>query len=241
VPSVSDRFNVRGLVPVIVVLGALVLSACQTTTSQAPSEPSQLSVAASEEPVIVREAIPAGVAVATFAGGCFWCTEAAFQETDGVTNAISGYSGGGEHDPTYQDVYTGSTGHRESLRIYYQPEIVTYPELLDIYWRAIDPTDDGGQFVDRGLPYTTAIFFENEAQRAEAEKSKRDLVASGKFTEPIATKILPFTTFYEAEEYHQDFYKNSSERYKSYADASGREEFKELIWGEITKSQESSS
>lgn len=188
-----------------------------------------------DESTIVREKVPDGVVAATFAGGCFWCTESSFQETAGVSNAISGYAGGIEYDPTYKAVYTGTTGHRESLRIYFDPDDVSYEELLDIYWGIIDPTDDGGQFVDRGMPYTTAIFYHNEAQRKAAEKSKLALEESGRFNSPIVTKILPFTTFYEAEEYHQDFYKTSSERYQEYAKASGREEFKELVWGEIQK------
>ena len=188
-----------------------------------------------DETTIVREKVPDGVVAATFAGGCFWCTESAFQETEGVSNAISGYSGGAEFNPTYKEVYTGSTGHRESLRIYFDPDEVSYEQLLGIYWGIIDPTDDGGQFVDRGMPYTTAIFYHTEAQRQAAEKSKQALAESGRFDSPIVTEILPFTTFYEAEEYHQDFYKTSSGRYEEYAKASGREEFKELVWGEIQK------
>jgi len=114
-------------------------------------------------------------------------------------------------------------------------KIISYEELLDIFWRSIDPTDDGGQFVDRGFSYTTAIFYENETQKLAAKKSKEELQLSGRFDKPIVTEILPFTTFYEAEEYHQDFYKKSADRYKSYSGASGREEFKELIWKEIQK------
>jgi methionine-S-sulfoxide reductase len=185
------------------------------------------------ETTFVWEEIPNDVVAATFAGVCLWCTESSFQETAGVSNAISGYSGGTEYNPTYKDVYTGSTGHRESLRVYFDPDEVSYERLLDLYWGIIDPTDGGGQFVDRGMPYTTAIFYHNEAQRRAAEKSKRALEKSGRFDSPIVTEILPFTTFYEAEKYHQDFYKTSSERYEQYANASGREEFKELVWSEI--------
>lgn len=187
------------------------------------------------EKVIIREKTPDGTAHATFAGGCFWCTEAAFQETKGVTNAIAGYAGGEEHNPTYKDVYTESTGHREALRIYYKPDVITYEELLDIYWRIIDPTDPDGQFVDKGMSYTTAIFYETEEERITSEASKEALADSGRFEKPIVTKILPFTTFYEAEEYHQDFYIKSPDRYESYEGASGREEFKDLVWGEIQK------
>lgn len=206
--------------------------ASRSTGSEEPGGSGQ-STSVSEE--IIREEIPDGAAVATFAGGCFWCTEASFQETAGVSNAISGYGGGPEYNPTYKEVYTGSTGHRESLRIYFDPDEVSYEELLDVYWRTIDPTDNGGQFVDRGMPYTTAIFYHDDGQREAAETSKRALAESGKLDSPIVTEILPLTTFYEAEEYHQDFYQHSSERYKQYADASGRKEFKELVWGEIKK------
>ena len=187
--------------------------------------------------VIIREEVPEGTVSATFAGGCFWCTEAAFQETEGVTNSISGYAGGEEYNPSYRDVYTETTGHREALRVYYYPDQISYEELLDIFWRSIDPTDPNGQFVDKGFSYTTAIFYENDEQKSAAEKSKKELEESGRFDKPIVTQILPFSTFYEAEEYHQDFYKNSAERYESYKNASGREEFKDLVWGEIQKSE----
>ncbi len=188
--------------------------------------------------VIIREEVPTDTLAVTFAGGCFWCTESAFQEAEGVTNAISGYGGGEEYNPTYEAVYTNKTGHREALRIYYNPEIISYEELLNIFWRSIDPTDNGGQFVDRGFSYTTAIFYENEAQRLAAENSKKVLEESSRFDKPIVTEILPFTTFYEAEEYHQDFYRKSAVRYKSYTEASGREELKAKVWEEIQKVQD---
>jgi len=193
--------------------------------------------AINEPAVIMREKIPEGVSSATFAGGCFWCTEAAFQEAEGVTNAIAGYAGGEEYNPSYKDVYTESTSHRESLRVYYRPNVISYEELLGIYWKIIDPTDFEGQFVDKGESYTTVIFYENQEQKDAAEATKRALSESGRFDKSIATKILPFTTFYEAEEYHQDFYIKSADRYKAYANASGREEFKDLVWGEIQKEQ----
>ncbi len=183
--------------------------------------------------VIVRESTPPGAAVATFAGGCFWCVESVFQETAGVSNAISGYAGGPEVNPTYQEVYTGRTGHREAVQVYYDPAVITYSELLDVFWRAIDPTDPGGQFVDRGLPYTTAIFVRDEEQRAAAQSSKDALAEAGVFEQPIATSVLPFTTFFEAEEYHQDFYLKSKDRYDKYEAGSGREEFKAQVWQEI--------
>ncbi len=186
---------------------------------------------------VVSEAVPPGAAVATFAGGCFWCTEAAFQETPGVSNAISGYAGGTEPNPSYEDVYTGGTSHRESLQVYFDPEQVSYRELLEVYWRSIDPTDPGGQFVDRGMPYTTAIFVRGPEQRRAAQRSKDRLAESGRFEAPIVTEILPFTSFYQAEDYHQDFYQKSSDRYRAYEDASGREAFKALVWQEIQREE----
>lgn len=188
---------------------------------------------ADQPAVIINESVPEGTISATFAGGCFWCTESAFQETKGVTNAIAGYAGGEEYNPTYRDVYTETTGHREALRVYFKPDVISYEELLDIYWKIIDPTDPDGQFVDKGMSYTTAIFYENDEQKSLAETTKNALEESNRFDKPIVTKILPFSTFYEAEEYHQDFYIKSADRYKAYADASGREEFRDLIWREI--------
>jgi len=222
------------VISAVLVVGLVVIPGLNRQSDDAGSRSAEsANLGHNDEPTIVREKVPDGVVAATFAGGCFWCTESSFQETAGVSNAISGYAGGTEYNPTYKAVYTGATGHRESLRIYFDPDDVSYEELLDIYWGIIDPTDDGGQFVDRGMPYTTAIFYHNETQREAAEKSKQALQDSGRFDSPIVTKILPFTTFYEAEEYHQDFYQTSSERYEQYAKASGREEFKELVWGEI--------
>jgi peptide methionine sulfoxide reductase msrA/msrB len=210
----------------------LLLAGCGGA-AELESAPTDVPDPVPQPAVIVREPTPAEAAVATFAGGCFWCVEAAFQETPGVSNAISGYAGGAEVDPTYKDVYTGSTGHREAVQVYYDPAVVSYTELLDVFWRATDPTDPGGQFVDRGLPYTTAVFVRDDAQQAAAEDSRAALATSGVFDEPIVTPILPFTTFYEAEEYHQDFYLKSEERYDAYEAGSGREEFKARVWQEI--------
>jgi len=179
---------------------------------------------AQEEKIYVADA------VATFAAGCFWCMEATMQETEGVTEVVSGYAGGDEADPTYEDVYKGKTKHRESVQVHYDSSIISYEDLLRIFWQNIDPTDDGGQFVDRGFSYTTAIFYHDEEQKNLAEQSKVFLEEERRFDVPIATKILPYTTFYRAEEYHQDFYKKSGTRYKNYKDASGREEFKDSVW-----------
>ena len=181
------------------------------------------------EPVRMIE----GAEVATFAAGCFWCTEAVFQETEGVHDVVSGYAGGTEENPTYEQVYTNTTGHREAVQIFYDPAVIAYSELLDLLWRNMDPTDDGGQFVDRGFSYTTAIFYHSEQQQEEAELSRSELASSDRFEDPIVTPVLPFTTFYEAEAYHQDFYKHSRDRYDSYEANSGRESYKAQVWEAI--------
>lgn len=170
--------------------------------------------------------------VATFAGGCFWCMEAAFESIDGVAESISGYTGGEIVNPTYEQVSRGGTGHFEAVQVYYDPAIVSYSELLDVFWRNIDPTDDGGQFYDRGTQYLTAVFYHNEAQRLAAEVSRDVLDASGVFDEPVVTGILEFSVFYEAEEYHQDYYRKNVLQYKLYSSGSGRDDFIEEHWGE---------
>ena len=169
---------------------------------------------------------------ATFAGGCFWCMEAAFESVDGVVEAVSGYTGGTVVNPTYEQVSRGGTGHLEAVQVYHNPAVVSYDELLDVFWRSIDPTDDGGQFVDRGGQYKTAIFYHDLAQKALAEASREALGNSGKFDEPVVSGILEFKVFYEAEEYHQDYYKKNVLNYKLYSSGSGRESFIEEHWGE---------
>jgi peptide methionine sulfoxide reductase msrA/msrB len=173
---------------------------------------------------------PALAATATFAGGCFWCIEPPFEKQPGVEQVVSGYAGGTEPDPTYEQVSSGTTGHVEAVQITYDPARITYERLLEIFWREIDPTDDGGQFVDRGPQYRTVVFAHDDAQRAAAEASKAALAAGGRFERPIVTRILPFTTFYPAEEYHQDFDRKSPVRYQAYKRGSGREAFKEKTW-----------
>jgi peptide methionine sulfoxide reductase msrA/msrB len=167
---------------------------------------------------------------ATFAGGCFWCSESDFEIIEGVMDVISGYTGGKEENPTYKDVSAGKTGHYEAIQVIYDPDKVTYGELLDAFWRHINPTDAGGQFVDRGPQYRTAIFYHNDEQRQLAESAKKDLQVAGTFSEPIVTEILPFSTFYRAEEYHQDYHKKSPLRYKYYRYASGRDQFIAENW-----------
>jgi methionine-S-sulfoxide reductase len=182
--------------------------------------------------VIVEE----GLEVATFGTGCFWCMEAAFQQTPGVEEATSGYGGGTVDNPTYEQVYTMATDHRESVQVIFDPMKISYSELLDVFWRGVDPTDDGGQFVDRGFAYTTAVFYHNDEQRDQAQASRTQLAASDRFEgAEIVTPIIEFTTFYEAEEYHQDFYLKSPERYGQYESNSGRDEYRDFVWSEIMK------
>lgn len=169
--------------------------------------------------------------VATVAGGCFWCTEADFEKLPGVSKAISGYTGGHKENPSYEEVSSGTTGHVEAVQVYYDPSKLTYEELLDYFWRHIDPTDGGGQFVDRGSQYRSVIFYHDEEQKKLAEKSKEDLSKSGKFNKPVVTEIIKFTKFYEAEEYHQDYYKKNPLRYKYYRYNSGRDQFLKKVWG----------
>jgi peptide methionine sulfoxide reductase msrA/msrB len=169
--------------------------------------------------------------IATFAGGCFWCTESAFEEVDGVYDAISGFTGGPEKNPTYKQVARGLTGHIEAIEVHYDPTRVSYSDLLEVLWRNMDPTDAGGQFVDRGSQYASGIFYHNEEQKILAEKSKTMLAKSGKFDKPIVTPISKAGTFYRAEEYHQDFYKKSSTHYHTYRFGSGRDQFIDRVWG----------
>jgi len=167
---------------------------------------------------------------ATFAAGCFWCVEAAFEGLEGVMEVVSGYAGGKEKNPTYADVSSGKTGHREAVQIKFNPEVISYSELLDIFWQQFDPTDEGGSFADRGSSYTSAIFFHSPLQKLAAEASKEKLGQSGKFANPIITPILKFSSFYPAEAYHQDYYKNNPEEYKAYRKASGRDDFIAEHW-----------
>ncbi len=167
---------------------------------------------------------------AVFAGGCFWCMEPPFEKLDGVKDVISGYTGGHKDNPTYKEVSAGGTGHLEAVTIYYDPTKVSYEKLLDVFWRQVDPTDSGGQFVDRGESYTTAIFYLNGKQKALAEQSKSRMDASGRYDKPVVTPILPAREFFRAEEYHQDYYRKNPLRYKFYRFNSGRDQYLKRIW-----------
>ena len=171
------------------------------------------------------------LAKATFAGGCFWCMEPPFEKLEGVVSVTSGYTGGKERSPSYEDVSAGRTGHLEAVQVKYDPTQVSYQYLLKVFWRQIDPTDDGGQFADRGKQYRTAIFAYDRAQRELAEASKRELAKSDVFKAPIVTEIRWAEPFYAAETYHQDYYKKNPSHYKRYRAGSGRSGFLESIWG----------
>jgi peptide methionine sulfoxide reductase msrA/msrB len=162
---------------------------------------------------------------AIFAGGCFWCLESAFEHVGGVKTAVSGYTGGQKESPTYEEVCSGRTGHLEAVKVTYDPQKVSYAELLNVFWKNIDPTDSVGQFADRGSQYRTAIFYHDENQKRLAEESKEALQKSGLFKKPVATEIRKETRFYPAEEYHQDYYKKNAQHYQFYKNHSGREKY----------------
>ncbi len=180
-----------------------------------------------------QSSAPEHAEMATLAGGCFWCMEAALQDKEGVVDVISGYTGGDEVDPSYEEVSSGVTGHYEAVQLTYDPTVLSYEELVEYYWKLIDPTDSIGQFSDKGQQYRTAIFYHDEKQKKIAETSKEALDDSGALDKPVATEILPYTTFYVAEEYHQDYYQKQSQRYKQYEEGSGRKERLEELWGDI--------
>jgi peptide methionine sulfoxide reductase msrA/msrB len=176
------------------------------------------------------ETAPEALEVATFAGGCFWCMESAFEEVPGVVSVVSGYTGGFERDPSYGEVSAGRTGHLEAIEVRYDPRRVSYEDLLVVFWRQIDPTDRGGQFADRGPQYNTAIFTHGDEQRRLAEASRDELEASGRFDAAIVTEIRAAGPFYAAEGYHQDFYRNSPTRYTTYRAGSGRDRYLDRVW-----------
>ncbi len=169
------------------------------------------------------------LSIATLAGGCFWCVEADFEKIPGVVKVISGYTGGSNENPSYENYY--KSGHVEAVQVFYDPQKISYQELLDHFWRLVDPTDAGGQFVDRGPHYRTIIFYHDDEQKRLAEESKAALERSGRFQKPLATEIIKFSKFYPAEDYHQNFSKEQPARYKSYRANSGRDQFLQRVWG----------
>jgi len=196
-----------------------------------------VAVAACAQPDTARDMVPAsvtipeGAAVATFAGGCFWCMEPPFDQVDGVIATVSGYTGGTKAEPTYRQVAMGNTGHAEAVEVIYDPTKVTYDQLLEVYWRNVDPLDARGQFCDRGDPYRTAIFVHDEQQRRLAERSKQALIDSMRFERPVVTEIVPAGRFYPAEVYHQDFYEKNPLRYRFYRAGCRRDARLTQLWG----------
>jgi methionine-S-sulfoxide reductase len=172
---------------------------------------------------------------AIFAGGCFWCMEPPYDDLPGVISTTAGYTGGSVPDPTYEEVSEGKTGHAEAVEIVFDSTKVSYGQLLQVFWRNIDPTNPYGQFADWGSQYRTAIFYLNDKQKEQALKSKEELEKSGKFNKPVVTQIVPASKFYPAEEYHQEFYKKNPLRYNSYKAGSGRAGFLEKVWGSEKK------
>jgi peptide-methionine (S)-S-oxide reductase len=177
--------------------------------------------------------VPAkNLAIATFAGGCFWCMEAPFDVLPGVISSTSGYTGGFKDNPSYEEVSSGATGHAEAVQIVYDSTQISYAGLLEVFWHNIDPLTANRQFCDAGSQYRAAIFYHNEEQRRLAEASKQTLEQSGRFKQPIVTEIVPFSKFYDAEEYHQDYYKKNTLHYKAYRTGCGRDRRLRELWGE---------
>jgi methionine-S-sulfoxide reductase len=168
---------------------------------------------------------------AVFAGGCFWCMQHPFDKLNGVVSTTVGYTGGHKENPTYKDVCSGETGHTEAIEIQFNPAKITYSELLDVFWKNIDPTTPNRQFADIGSQYRTVIFYNNEEQKQIAESSKDKMDRSGIYEKPIVTEIIPASVFWAAEEYHQEYYKKSPDRYKRYNSGSGRERYLKKTWG----------
>jgi methionine-S-sulfoxide reductase len=207
-------------------LFVLLCAACGASAAPADAKGS----AATDGTVVAAPAAP-GEAIAIFAGGCFWCMEGPYEAIDGVSDAISGYTGGPEQRPTYQEVSSGSTGHTEAVLVRYDPKRVTYKQLVDLYWRTMNPTDAGGQFGDRGTQYRPAIYVSTPEERATAEASRAELEASKRFEEPIIVPIEQADTFWVAEDYHQDYYKTHALNYRTYRSLSGRKGFLTKKWG----------
>lgn len=187
--------------------------------------------AQAQQPTLQKEARMKTQALATFAGGCFWCMQPAFDETPGVLSTSVGYTGGTTANPTYEQVCSGTTGHAESIQVTYDPRKISYPQLLEVFWRNVNPTTPNRQFADVGTQYRTAIFYHTEDQHRQAIASKEQLGASGKFSTPIVTEIVASQTFYPAEAYHQHYYKKNALRYKLYTVGSGRNSYLQKTWG----------
>lgn len=169
---------------------------------------------------------------AIFAGGCFWCMQGPFDKLDGVTKTVVGYTGGTKENPSYEETSTGNTGHTEAIEVYFNPEKITYEKLLSVFWKNIDPTDSYGQFCDKGNQYRAEIFYQDDAQKVAAEKSKAEIEKTKTFKEPVVIQITKASKFYPAEDYHQDYYKKNPIRYKFYRSGCGRDRRLRELWGE---------
>ncbi|TWC43073.1 peptide-methionine (S)-S-oxide reductase [Pseudomonas sp. SJZ079] len=215
---VFNRLTRGPLLAVSLLLAAL-LAACGQTSAQTAETPASPPSSSAAE----------GVAV--FAGGCFWCTESDFDKVPGVISTTSGYIGGTVANPTYQQVSAGSTGHAEAVQVRFDPSKTSYAKLLEAFWPTIDPLTANAQFCDHGSQYRSAIFYGNADQQAQAEASKAALQKSGRFNQPIVTEILPASTFYPAEDYHQDYHQKNPLRYAYYRRGCGRDARLEQLWG----------
>ena len=217
-------------------LSFLLLAFFSVSSKQKPASPSTkkqietggLSMKTSQNPNHEKSKEP--LETATLAGGCFWCIESDLEKIKGIKEVISGYTGGDKAKPSYKEVSSGSTGHLEAVQVFFDPKQISYSQILDVFWRKINPLDKEGQFVDRGKQYSTAIFYHNEEQKTQAEQSKKELQKKGPFKEPIATPILAFKKFYKAEDYHQDYYKKNPLKYSFYRYRSGRDQFLKKTW-----------
>ena len=213
----------------LVLLVCWPISGCRSQPSWG-TEPTSQPTATSAGTVLAPSP-PAGMEAAVFAGGCFWCMEGPFEALDGVSEVLSGYTGGGEESPAYQQVARGATGHTEAVYIIFNPAVVSYETLVETFWRSMDPTDAGGQFADRGTQYRPAIFVTSEQQRTVAVQSKDALAASGRFQAPIIVPVEDAGPFWVAEDYHQNYYQTNSAHYNAYRRGSGRAGFLERVWG----------
>ena len=218
----NSKSKIGFIATIAIASSALITGCASTESSPTVKNPN------SENPYAPTEA---NLAVATVAGGCFWCVEAGYEKIPGVIEVVSGYSGGQTVNPTYSQVSAGGTGHTEAAQVYYDPTKITYNGIVKALWRIADPTDAQGQFVDRGTQYRPAIFYNNEQEKQIAEAAKQDLQTSGIYKKPVVIEIVPASTFYPAEDYHQDYYKKNPLRYKAYTFNSGRYQFIESVYG----------
>jgi peptide-methionine (S)-S-oxide reductase len=215
--AITSTWRRRLLASSMLILGGL-LAACEPTAAQAPQP--QVSATTVENP---------GVAI--FAGGCFWCTESDFDKVPGVIETTSGYIGGHVDNPTYEQVSAGSSGHIEAVRVRFDPSKTSYAKLLEAFWPTIDPVTANAQFCDRGSQYRSAIFYSNAEEQQLAEASKNALEKSGRLPAPVVTEILAASTFYPAEDYHQDYYQRNPLRYNYYRNGCGRDQRLQQLWG----------